>query len=71
MKRHFEAGKPKQKIKITMTDISCEFIYKNYMTYTYYINLVEAIIRHQKFLLTCRELPTVALSHHVKIRENY
>ena len=33
------------------------------------INLVDAIIRHRKLLLTCRELPTVALSHHVKIRE--
>ena len=40
------------------------------MTYTEYINLVEAITGHQKFLLKCRELPTVALSHHLKIREN-
>ena len=24
-----------------------------------------------KLRLTCRELPTVALSHHIKIRENY
>ena len=71
MKIHFEAGKLKQEIKITVIDVSCKFIYKNYMTYTYYINLVEAIIRHQKFLLTCRELPTIALSYHVKIRENY
>ena len=39
------------------------------MTYTYYINLVETIINHQKFRLICRELPTVALSNHVKIRE--
>ena len=35
----------------------------------FHINLVEAIIRQRKFLLTCRELPTVALSHIVKIRE--
>ena len=39
------------------------FTYKNYMTYTYYINLVEAIIKYQKFLLTYRELPAVALSY--------
>ena len=26
------------------------------------INLVQAIIRHQKLLLTCKDLPTVALS---------
>ena len=31
--------------------------------------LIEAVIRHQKLLQTCRELPTVALSQHVKIRE--
>ena len=46
------------------------FTYENYMTYTYYINLVGAIIGYKKFLLTCRELPTVALSYHVKIIEN-
>ena len=39
------------------------------MTYTYYINLVEAIIGHQMFLQQCRELPTVALPYRVKIRE--
>ena len=38
------------------------------MTYTYCINLDEVIIRHQKLLQTSRELPTVALSYHVKIR---
>ena len=42
---------------------------KNDVTYTCCINLAEAIIRHRKLLLTCRELPTVVLSHHVKIRE--
>ena len=36
------------------------------MTYTYCINLVEAITRHQKLLLTCRELPIVALWSHAK-----
>ena len=45
--------------------------YKNYLTYTYYINLVAAIMRLQKFLLTWRELPTLAISHHVNVRENY
>ena len=54
-----------------MIDIVVNFTYENYMTYSYYINLVEAIIGHKKFLLTCREFPTVALSCHVKIRENY
>ena len=38
---------------------------------TSYINLVDAMIRHQNFHLVCRELPAVALSHHVKVRENY
>ena len=41
------------------------------MTYTYCINSIEAIIRHQKLLLTCMELPTETLSYHVKIRKNY
>ena len=41
------------------------------MTYTYYINLVEAITGHQTLLLACRKFPTGALSFHVKIRENY
>ena len=39
------------------------------MTYKYYINLIEPIIKHQNFLLICRELPTVALSYHVTIRD--
>ena len=46
------------------------FLQKNDVRYTYYISLVEAIIRHQKLPLACRE-PAVALSLHVKIRENY
>ena len=55
-----------------MIDISYEFqLQNNDMTCTYFIDLVEAIIRHQKLLLTCRELSTVALSYHVKIRKNY
>ena len=44
------------------------------MTYTYYINLIEIIISHQKFVLTCRGLLIVvalSISNHVKIRENY
>ena len=53
-----------------MTDISCKFyLQKNDVAHTYCINLVEAIIRHRKLPLTCRELHTVALSHYVKIRE--
>ena len=52
-----------------MIDISCKFyLQKNDMTFTNCINLVKAIIRHRKLLLTCTDLPTVALSHHVKIR---
>ena len=59
-------------MKITMIDISWKFyLQNNDVTYTYCIRIVEAIIRHQKLLQTCRELPTVALSYHVKIRENY
>ena len=51
-----------------MIEISCKFyLQKNDVTYC--INIVEVIIRHQKLLQTCRELPTVALSHHMKIRE--
>ena len=38
---------------------------------TCYMNLVEALIRHQKFHLACRESPTIALSHHVRIKENH
>ena len=41
------------------------------MTHTYYISLAEAIIGQQKYLKTRRELPKVAHSYHVKIRENY
>ena len=53
-----------------MIDISCKFyLQKNEVTYTYCINLsTYFIIRYQNWLLACRELPTVALSHHVKIR---
>ena len=55
-----------------MIDISCKFYSrKTDMSYTYYINLVETIIKHQRFLLTCKELPTVALSYYVKVKENY
>ena len=49
-----------------MTDISCKSYLQNNVTCTYRINLKRAIIRHQKLLLTRRELPTVALSYHVK-----
>ena len=53
-----------------MIDISCKFyLQKNDVTYTYCIILVESRITHQKLLLTYREVPTAALSHHVKIRE--
>ena len=53
-----------------MIYISCKFyLQKNDVTYADCINLVEAINRHRKLLLTRRDLPTVALSHHVKIRE--
>ena len=49
-----------------MIDISCKFyLQKNDVTNTHYINLVQVIIRQQKVLLTCRELPTVALSYSV------
>ena len=42
-------NKSQQKIKITMIDISCKFyVQKNDVAYTNCINLVEAIIRHQK-----------------------
>ena len=39
----------------------------DYLTYTYYINLVATIMRQQKIFLTWRELPTLAISHHVKV----
>ena len=61
----------KQKVKLTRIDVSCKFyLPKNDVTYTYCISLVEAIIRHQKLLLICREFLTAALSYHVKIRES-
>ena len=44
------------------------FTYENNLTYTYYINLVAAIIRQQKFLLTWRELLTLALSCKVSFK---
>ena len=47
------------------------YLEKKYVTHAYYINLVEAIIKHEKLRLTYRESSTVALSHHAKIRENY
>ena len=37
--------------------------YKNYMKDTYYNNLVEAKIGHQKFHLKCREQTTEQLFH--------
>ena len=40
--------------------------FEDYLTYTCYTNLVAAVIRQQKFLLTWGELPALALSHHVK-----
>ena len=62
----------KQKIAITKVDISCKFyLQKNDVAYTYSINLVGAIVKHQKFLLSCKKSPTVAYSYHIKIRENY
>ena len=61
---YFIAAKFKQKIKITMIDVSCNF-YLRKNDVTYYINLVEAIFKHQKSLLTCRELPAAAISYHV------
>ena len=52
-----------------MIDISFKIHFqKNYMIYKYYIDLVDVVFRHEKLLLTRRELPTVALSYHVKIR---
>ena len=45
-----------QKIAITIIYISFKnLLTKNGLTYTYYINLDESIIRHQKLRLTCRE----------------
>ena len=62
----------RQGVQTVMIDIYGKFYSQNNdATYTYCINLVEAIIRHQKLLLTCIELPTVTLSYHVKIRKNY
>ena len=54
----------KQKFTITMIYTSSTFyVQNNDVTYTYCINSVDVITRHQKLLLTCIELPTV------KIRE--
>ena len=49
---------------------------KNVLAYTYYIRLVETIIKDEKLRQTYRESPTVALSHHVKskfinVRSNF
>ena len=45
-----------QKITITIIYISLKnLLTKNDLAYKYYINLVEAIIRHQKLRPTCRE----------------
>ena len=33
----------------------------NDMTYTYYINLIEATIRHEKLTLTSRESPSSSM----------
>ena len=55
-----EAGKFKQR-KLSNDDfifLLKTFLQKNDLTYTYYyINLVEAIIRHQRLRLTCKESP--------------
>ena len=62
----------KRKRKITIIDISCKFyLQNNNVTYTYGIKLINAIFRHQKLLFICKKLPIVALSYHVKIRENH
>ena len=45
-----------QKITITIIYISLKnLLTKNDLAYKYYINLVEAIIRHQKLRPSCRE----------------
>ena len=45
-----------QKITITIIYISLKnLLTKNDLAYKYYINLVEAIIRHQKLRPTCRK----------------
>ena len=62
----------RQGVQTVMIDIYGKFYSQNNdATYTYCINLVEAIIRHQKLVLTWRELPTVAFWYNAKIRENY
>ena len=53
-----------------MIDISCQ-IYIQKITWQTHINLVDPQIRQKKLRQTCRESPTVVLSHHVKIGENY
>ena len=56
-----------------MIDIPCKTYFFSLLfndaTNTCCMNLAEVIITHQKLFLTCRELPTVALSYHVKIRK--
>ena len=63
----------KQKIKITIIYISYKFyLQKNDVDiYTTAYQLSSGHNRTRKLLLTCRDLPTVAVSYHVKIRENY
>ena len=41
------------------------------MTYTYYINLLEAIIDHQKRIAENVENCLLALSYRIRIKENY
>ena len=54
-----------------MIDISCKFYLRKLHDIYIVYQLVGDINRHQKFLLICTELPTVALPYHIKIRENY
>ena len=57
--------------KFYFTKFYLQKLHDIYIHDIYYINLVAAIIGQQKFLLTWRELPILAVSHHVKIRKNY
>ena len=55
-----------------INDISRKnLVTKEWRAYTYYINFFEVIIRQQKLRVSYRELPTIALWHHVNIRKNY
>ena len=45
-----------QKIAITIYISFKNLLTKNHLIYTYYINLVEAIISHQKLRPTCRKM---------------